>query len=145
MNIYLFIIGVLIILLSIKMDCKSNFTPLMMPSTDNPVNPQPSNLFETTIDENNFKQPYLLDSRYRYPNNPPVSPNVFHSEIVSGIPGSQELYGEPVSNLLDDNELIKIPLQYNTPNQEALRSQDILITPYNRIKYSTRSPSSYAN
>jgi hypothetical protein len=34
-------------------------------------------------------------------------------------------------------EMIKIPLQYNVPYEpEQLRSQDILITPYNRIKYS---------
>jgi hypothetical protein len=34
-------------------------------------------------------------------------------------------------------QLLKIPLQMNEPNSfEQLRSQDVLITPYNRIKYS---------
>ena len=33
-------------------------------------------------------------------------------------------------------QLIKIPLQYNEPHNEQLRTQEVLITPYNRIKYS---------
>jgi hypothetical protein len=127
MNIYLLIIGVLLVLLSLKSDCKSNFSPLNLPEAN--VN-----------DNQNFAEPYRFDTRYRYPYNPPVNSISLNTVLVSQVPGSADLYGSPENNLLTDNmEIIKAPLQYNVPYNEQLRSQDILITPYNRIKYSTKS------
>ena len=34
-----------------------------------------------------------------------------------------------------ETNMINIPLQMNSPNEEQLRTQKILITPYNKIKY----------
>ena len=94
---------------------------------------------------------YKLDTRYDYPLNPPVNPIVYKSVVLNSVPVSTGLYSnqEMGSNLLNENEnntnqlnysggttqLIKIPLQFNEPYNEQLRTQDILITPYNRIKY----------
>ena len=94
---------------------------------------------------------YKLDTRYDYPLNPPVNPIVYKSVVLNSVPVSTGLYSnqEMDSNLLNENEnntnqlnysggttqLIKIPLQFNEPYHEQLRTQDILITPYNRIKY----------
>ena len=94
---------------------------------------------------------YKLDTRYDYPLNPPVNPIVYKSVVLNSVPVSTGLYSnqEMDSNLLNENEnntnqlnysggttqLIKIPLQFNEPYNEQLRTQDILITPYNRIKY----------
>ena len=67
-----------------------------------------------------------LDTRYSYPMLAPVNPIVRNTTI-----GPKEEYSGGYS------ELLKIPLQMNDPNNmEQLRSQNILITPYNRIKYS---------
>jgi hypothetical protein len=131
MNFYLLIIGVLLVMLSLNMNCKSNFSPMDVPEPTNEIN-------STSITE-----PYRLDTRYRYPTSPPVNPNVLQTTLVDTFSGSADLYGSVASNLLDNNELIKIPLQYNVPYNEQLRSQEILITPYNRIKYSTKPNSSY--
>ena len=54
-----------------------------------------------------------------------------------------EYSGNSNGNLLTysggTTELLKIPLQMNEPNSyEQLRSQDVLITPYNRVKYSDK-------
>ena len=101
---------------------------------------------------------YQLDSRYKYPDNPPVNPITEYSQVVSKIIPSNDLY-TPFNNyyeisdseysILDNptlnelnysggsTKLIKIPLQMNEPNHyEQLRSQNELITPYNKIKYS---------
>ena len=57
---------------------------------------------------------------------------------------SSNLIGTNSSNLIGTNQLnysggstqlIKIPLQFNEPYNEQLRTQDVLITPYNKIKY----------
>lgn len=96
---------------------------------------------------------HTLDSRYKYPNTPPVNPMVYQTQIIDNIPVEKDLYSnqdyikdyildQPIVN--DTNQLnysggttniIKIPLQMNEPYNEQLRSQEILITPYNRIKY----------
>ena len=89
---------------------------------------------------------YKLDSRYQFPYNPPVNPMAMESTITNSIPASPELfYGSTNTNELrysgGDSQLISIPLQYNYPNgTEMLRSQPILITPYNRVKYSPGPP-----
>jgi len=47
--------------------------------------------------------------------------------------------GVPSTNQLNysggTTQLLKIPLQMNEPYNEQLRTQEVLITPYNRIKY----------
>ena len=99
---------------------------------------------------------YHLDTRYDYPTTPPVNPEVYKSLLVNNIPVENGLYSnqEIIDNgyILDQNnngntnqldysggssQLIKIPLQMNEPYNEQLRSQEILITPYNKIKYSS--------
>ena len=94
-----------------------------------------------------------LDTRYKFPLLSPVIPLVYSAEILDTIQPSSDLYSsqEGMFNLLNQpqsgklneldysggkTQLIKIPLQMNEPYNEPLRSQDILITPYNRIKYS---------
>jgi hypothetical protein len=133
MNLYLFIIGVLIILLSLK-ECKSNFSPLNLPEQNGPVGVT-QNYGNEIQGVENFVEPYQLDTRYRYPYSPPVNSTVTKSVITTQVPGSPELFGESAENLLGDQKLIKIPLQYNSPYNEQLRTQEVLITPYNRIKY----------
>ena len=98
---------------------------------------------------------YPLDTRYNFPTKGPVNPNVYNSEIINSLPADKGLYSnQEIINeyILGQNkdietnqlnysggttEIIKIPLQFNEPYNEQLRSQEILITPYNRIKYST--------
>ena len=107
-------------------------------------------------DDNN-NNVYQLDSRYEHPNNPPVNPITKESQVINKLIPSDDLY-TPFNNYYDINnsnhsiidnstlnelnysggstKLIKIPLQMNEPNHnEQLRSQNELITPYNKIKY----------
>lgn len=76
--------------------------------------PMTDNLAEQPITENI----YNLDSRIKYPYNPPVNPMFFKNQIKQ-LPNSEKI--------------IQIPLQ--TIDGEQLRSQEILITPFNKIKY----------
>ena len=98
-----------------------------------------------------------LDTRYDYPLTPPVNPNVYKTEIVSVSPANSDLYSTQdylidgyslnqnnnnvQTNQLDysggSTQLLKIPLQFNEPFNEQLRTQEVLITPYNRVKYNT--------
>ena len=92
------------------------------------------------------------DTRAEYPLIPPVNPNARNAIISDVLPASPDLYTSqdysssdyildtpPTldTNQLNDNQMIKIPLQYNYPYNEQLRTQDILITPYNKVKYGT--------
>jgi len=162
MNIYLIIIGILIIVLgSMSSACfsnilKSKFTPLNLNQVqeNNPDVPIPYG----TLPKPEFeKDIHYYDTRYQYPYNPPVNPIARRSVVKKEIPSSPDLYytqtydshhtliNSPPIGLTNElyysgglNELIQIPLQYNSPSSsEQLRSQDILITPYNRIKYSS--------
>ena len=98
------------------------------------------------------KQVYNLDSRFDYPTVPPVNPTVYNSTVLNEISTDPDLFSnqEMVDGFIlnqtnksgnqlvysgGTTELIKIPLQLNEPNNEPLRSQEILITPYNQIKY----------
>jgi len=115
---------------------------------------------ETTLIENNQnieqQQVYKLDTRYDYPLNPPVNPIAYKSVVLNSVPVSKDLYSnqeinstgyilnENMNESIDTNQLnysggstqlIKIPLQFNEPYNEQLRTQDVLITPYNKIKY----------
>jgi len=96
------------------------------------------------------------DTRMKYPLLPPVNPMARNRTIKDVIPASTQLYNsqpyESTEYLLDtppdtltnelvysggDTQLISVPLQYNYPYDETLRAQDILITPYNKVKFGT--------
>ena len=89
---------------------------------------------------------HTFDTRYQYPFNAPVNPMVSKSTRTDVMVPSTDLYS-PLFNNTNLNQLtysggntqlLRIPLQMNYPNSdEILRSQDILVTPYNRVKYST--------
>jgi len=108
------------------------------------------NNIKATVDVNK------LDTRYDYPLTPPVNPNVYKTQIVSVSPASSDLYSTQdylingyelnqndnvQTNQLNysggSTQLLKIPLQFNDPFNEQLRTQEVLITPYNRLKYNT--------
>jgi hypothetical protein len=108
---------------------------------------------EEDVEKNN--QVYRLDTRYEFPTVPPVNPINYKTKLLDKIPVDKDLYSNQEyieGYILDQNnnsmtnqlnysggttQMIKIPLQMNEPYDEQLRSQEILITPYNRIKYST--------
>jgi hypothetical protein len=92
----------------------------------------------------------------KYPLLPPVNPMARNRIVKYDIPASPQLYNnqpyESTEYLLDtppdkftnelvysggDTQLISVPLQYNYPYDETLRAQDILITPYNKVKFGT--------
>jgi len=108
----------------------------------------------TEIKENKEnKDIHTLDTRYNFPTTPPVNPNIYQSVVLNSVPAEAGLYSnqemirgyilnenKPVeTNQLDysggTTQLIKIPLQMNDPYNEQLRSPEILITPYNTVKY----------
>jgi hypothetical protein len=123
----------------------SKFTPSDIPgikSLDNGiVLKQEPNVYETE------------DTRMDYSELAPVNPIVKKSKLYSVIPANYDLYSSsdipllnepPVKNTNEliysggQNQMISIPLQMNEPhNNEQLRSQKILVTPYNKIKYGT--------
>ena len=85
----------------------------------------------------------LFDSRINYPLNPPVHNNVTNSMLQTVLPASSELYAPFNSGETNQlyysggtNQMLKIPLQIL--DDSILRSQNVLITPYNRIKYSNK-------
>jgi hypothetical protein len=112
---------------------------------------------KSTQPESVEKQVYQLDTRNEYPTVPPVNPVMYNAVLINSIPVDKGLYSQqdPTSfgYNIDENQniqatnqleysggstqLLKIPLQMNEPYNEQLRSQDILITPYNKIKYGT--------
>ena len=94
------------------------------------------------------------DTRMQFPLLPPVNPNARKSNIKSFVVAEPGLYSsqtyETSDYLLDtpptqntnqliysggETQLINIPLQYNYPYNEQLRTQQVLVTPYNKIKY----------
>ena len=102
----------------------------------------------------NKTETFHLDTRYQYPLTPPVNPIAYKTELLNSIPTNNDLYttqnystndydlNQPINNNTNQlnysggsTQLIKIPLQMNEPYNEQLRSQEVLITPYNRIKY----------
>ena len=113
---------------------------------------------KSTQPESVEKQVYQLDTRNEYPTVPPVNPVMYNAVLINSIPVDKGLYSQqdPTSfgYNIDENQnteatnqleysggstqLLKIPLQMNEPYNEQLRSQDILITPYNKIKYGTK-------
>ena len=89
------------------------------------------------------------DTRMQFSALPPVNPIVRKRVIIDSKPINQDLFTPyfdnysildtpptPNTNELNGNNLIEIPLQMNYPNEnEILRSQKILVTDYNKIKY----------
>jgi len=127
---------------------KDNFTPTeskipdVERKTQNPQIQQESNVYETE------------DTRQEFYELPPVNPMVRRSKTLNSIQSSPDLFtDQPYDtdySILDtpasitnelvysggETSMIEIPLQMNYPNtNEQLRSQKILVTPYNKIKY----------
>ena len=69
-----------------------------------------------------------MDTRYSFNLFPPVNPVSLDKTNV--------FYGAPFEYSGGNTALINIPLQTNVPFDEPLRSQSVLVTPYNQIKYS---------
>ena len=135
------ILSILIIIIIHYYGCSSStFVPLNIPDipdipsvSEKPKDPTDLNI-PTTFIGNVLSQ----DSRYEYPLNPPVNPIVNQSVVENIIPVPNELNTNELVYSGGTNQLLKIPLQMNDPNlNEQLRSQNVLITPYNEIKYST--------
>ena len=99
---------------------------------------------------------HMLDTRYTYPYSPPVNPMVKESIIYTTLPANEDLYTQGgyetnysileqppngTTNQLDysggKTQMIVVPLQKNYPYDENVRSNNILITPYNINKYGT--------
>jgi hypothetical protein len=138
------LLGIIVFLIIYYLNSKSTFSETTQPLINN-VN------VNVVPDTPNV---HKLDTRYEYPLVPPVNPMVYKTIIENNIPASPALYSnqDTLSNYTleqpsigDTNQLnysggttqlIKIPLQYNEPYNEQLRTQEVLITPYNRIKYS---------
>ena len=135
-----------ILMLYIKYFFKQEFKPSNIPDIQQEpkqiVLTQQPNIYETQ------------DTRMDYPLIPPVNPNVRRRTINSSLPASPDLYTsqtyESSDSILDtpatedtnqlvysggETSMIKIPLQFNYPYDEQLRTQDVLITPYNKVKY----------
>ena len=112
-----------------------------------------STFANNSVPEQPVKEIYKLDTRYQYPTLPPVNPNIYQAVVLNSVPVEHDLFSNQemtdgyilnqnkngLTNQLDysggTTQLIKIPLQMNEPYNEQLRSQEILITPYNTIKY----------
>ena len=91
------------------------------------------------------------DTRMKYSKLPPVNPMVLDSKLINNLPASPVLFNDgplPNTNFLVSNtensnllqmdgvnQMIQIPLQMNNPYNEPLRTYDVLVTPYNKIKY----------
>ena len=139
-------IVIVVVLILILISQKSSFIPIPLASKSKIV-VTPDDVLPTPTEPFNVFQ---FDSRYQCPTMPPVNPMVSGSLIYDSIPVSPELDPSVIgqqTNELDysggSSKLIKIPLQYNvdsdseTQQFEQLRSQDVLITPYHKIKYGT--------
>ena len=94
------------------------------------------------------------DTRQQFSDLPPVNPMVRKTKTITSLQSSPDLFTDQPYNskfsILDmptspsnqllysggETSMLEIPLQMNYPNDdEQLRSQKILVTPYNKIKY----------
>jgi hypothetical protein len=90
----------------------------------------------------------------QFPLLPPVNPIARNTIIKNVIEASPLLYtdqtyettnsvlGKPSTEGTNElvysggeTKMMNIPLQYNYPYNEQLRSQNVLVTPYNNVKY----------
>jgi hypothetical protein len=138
----------LVVMVYLKYNTPQPFTPLssgipnITSKQDRPIIKQQPNVYETE------------DTRMQYPLLPPVNPNVRNRIIKKTIKSDPDLFNAQsydtdnfiLDTPIDQNTnqllysggnatLLEIPLQFNEPYTEQLRSQEILITPYNQIKY----------
>lgn len=140
--------GLVILYHSNNFKAVSNFQPVSSMIPDIARQPAPVKLnYEPDI----YK---TQDTRMQNPYLPPVNPNARNLVVLENLGSSQDLYSNqgsetrysildtPPANNVNElvysggaTQLIKIPLQYNDPYNERLRTQDILVTPYNKIKY----------
>jgi len=154
-NCYLGIFDCLLLFfLLVVLYTRSNFEVLPADKPE-PVFKEPPYVSITRPDEN----AYQYDSRYAFNYDPPVNPIVQFSKVIRKIKPESELYtpfdnyyeiNDSEHSILDNNDqlnelnysggstkMYEIPLQLNDPGNtlEQLRSQNILVTPYNKIKY----------
>jgi hypothetical protein len=138
----------LVFMVYLKYNTPQPFTPVssgipnITSMQNRPVIKQQPNIYETD------------DTRMQYPLLPPVNPNVRNRLIKKSVNADPDLYnvqsydtdkfildtpsGQNTNQLLysgGNATLLEIPLQFNEPFNEQLRSQEILITPYNQNKY----------
>ena len=130
----------------------SKFTAVELPNIDNTVNNNEE--INNNVKNVNVNVYETEDTRMGNPLSIPANPIVRKRIKQTVLPASSELYSNQPYNtpyyLLDtppaqntnqliysggETTIIKSPLQFNYPYDEQLRSQDIMITPYNRIKY----------
>ncbi len=133
------------IMVYIKFKFQQSFVPTNIPGIQDPPGrfelKQEPNVYETE------------DTRMVYPLKPPVNPNIRNSRVLTNISSDPDLYnnqgystnyhllnvpGVETNDLLysgGETEMIDIPLQLNEPYNEHLRSQKVLITPFNKVKY----------
>lgn len=145
-------IVIVLVLILILFSLKSSFSEVDLKSKNGSTGSEVSNVVSQDVlpTSSEIYNVFQFDSRYKFPTMPPVNPMVSGSIVYSSIPVSPELDPSIIgqqTNELDysggSSKLIKIPLQYNvdsdseTQQFEQLRSQDVLITPYNKIKYGT--------
>ena len=150
-NNYLILVAALlafyVILMLYIRSSKQSFTPV---DSGIPAVEQPPQLDIILPEENIY---ITEDTRMQYPLLPPVNPMIRRRVIRDTIPANPDLYTSQTyttnDSVLDtpsvntnellysggETQMLSIPLQFNYPYNEQLRSQDILITPYNKIKY----------
>lgn len=158
MNVYLLwsLVFVVIVYLFYLFFKKSKFVPTNIPDIPDQPNLKRVSPLIPVLPSIPSENVHYEDTRYQFPYSPPVNPIVAKTVLEKKIEATNYT---PINDLIntsysvvgntpvqDTNELIysggktellKIPLQMNEPNSfEQLRSQDVLITPYNRIKYS---------
>ena len=134
-------IVIVLVLVLVLVSQKSSFVPIPL-NLNSKVIVTPEDVLPKPMEPFNV---YQFDSRYQFPTMPPVNPMVSGSSVYDNIPVSPDLdpsiMGQQTNKLEysgGSSKLIKIPLQYNvndSQNLEYLRTQDVLVTPYNKIKY----------
>ncbi len=138
----MYLIIIILLLLFFMYTTKSSFSPIdIIDTTNDRILP---------IEDNS-----IYNSRIEYPYNPPVNTNIKGSFIINKkipssdlysnlamVNGGKQLSPEPMQQNINElnysggsSTILEIPLQYNYPTNEILRSQKILITDYNKNKY----------
>jgi hypothetical protein len=156
-NYYLFLIAALMVFYYlIMLYIRHNYNrPKFSPLNLN-LNQQEPTRVEKRVEKKEIHSGLDLgDTRLEYPLLPPVNPMARNSKVKNVIKSDPGLYSVQSHNILqgvdleippatDTNELvysggstqmIEIPLQYNDPYSEPLRTQNVLVTPFNKSKY----------
>jgi len=163
-DIYIITSLLIVFYMAVIMYHSSNFQPVVLSNSKKILQPVVAAVnhpefatIKKTVKPNYEQDVYeTQDTRMQYPELPPVNPNARNLVVLDNVRSSQDLYSNqgseinygilnvpPAQNVNElvysggMTQLIKIPLQYNDPYNEQLRTQDILITPYNKIKYTS--------